>query len=85
MLGARGHKQFVGTPEQLVAFMQEWYEGYGCDGFNIMAPVLPGGMDEFVNEVVPVLQKQDLFRTEYEGVTLRDHLGLLRPQNGHFR
>lgn len=85
VLGARGHMQFVGTPEQLADFMQEWYDSYGCDGFNIMAPVLPGGLDEFVDQVIPVLQQRGLFRKDYTGNTLREHLGLSRPNVGHFR
>ncbi|WP_138495048.1 LLM class flavin-dependent oxidoreductase [Paenibacillus pinistramenti] len=85
LLGARGHMQFVGTPEQLADLMQEWYEGYGCDGFNIMPPVLPGDLNEFVDHVVPVLQRRGLFREEYEGSTLREHLGLKRPAPGHFK
>ncbi|WP_310551466.1 LLM class flavin-dependent oxidoreductase [Paenibacillus glufosinatiresistens] len=85
LLGARGHMQFVGTPGQLADLMEEWFEQRGCDGFNIMPPVLPGDLDIFVDQVVPVLQKRGLFRTEYEGSTLRDHLGLARPEIGHFR
>ncbi|MFD0714204.1 LLM class flavin-dependent oxidoreductase [Paenibacillus sp. GCM10027626] len=84
LLGARGHLQFVGTPEQLADLMERWFTGYGCDGFNIMPPVLPGDLDLFVDEVVPVLQRRGLFRREYEGATLREHLGLKRPPVGHF-
>ncbi|MFC7679306.1 LLM class flavin-dependent oxidoreductase [Paenibacillus sp. GCM10028914] len=84
VLASRGHMQFVGTPEQLADFMQEWYEGYGCDGFNIMAPVLPGGLEEFVDHVIPILQERGLFRKDYTGSTLREHLGLPRPKTGHF-
>jgi len=80
-LGARGHLQFVGTPEQLADLMEEWYDGFGCDGFNIMPPVLPGDLVDFVDHVVPVLQQRGRFRREYEGTTLRDHLGLERPVN----
>ncbi len=84
VLGARGHLQFVGTPEQLADLMERWFEQYGCDGFNIMAPVLPGGLDDFVDQVVPILQQRGLFRKEYTGHTLREHLGLERPGLGHF-
>jgi N-acetyl-S-(2-succino)cysteine monooxygenase len=52
-----------------------------ADGFNIMPPYLPGGLEEFVDEVIPVLQRRGLFRTEYEGRTLRENLGLARPVN----
>lgn len=79
LLGARGHMQFVGTPEQLADLMEEWFNGYGCDGFNIMPPVLPGDLDDFVEHVVPELQRRGLFREEYEGMTLREHLGLSEP------
>lgn len=79
LLGARGHMQFVGTPEQLTDLMEEWFNGYGCDGFNIMPPVLPGDLDDFVEHVVPELQRRGLFREEYEGTTLREHLGLSEP------
>jgi hypothetical protein len=59
--------------------MEEWFRNDGCDGFNIMPPVLPGGLDDFVALVIPELQRRGLFRTEYEGKTLRDNLGLKRP------
>ncbi|OMF23841.1 nitrilotriacetate monooxygenase [Paenibacillus sp. FSL H8-0548] len=85
ILGARGHLQFVGTPEKLADLMQHWFEEYGCDGFNIMAPVLPGGLDDFVDQVVPILQQRGLFRKDYTGNTLREHLGLERPSEDHFR
>ncbi|MGG4096469.1 LLM class flavin-dependent oxidoreductase [Paenibacillus lautus] len=84
ILTSRGHMQFVGTPEQLADMMQDWFEGYACDGFNIMPPVLPGDLDDFVNTVIPVLQERGFFRTEYSGTTLREHLGLTRPEPGHF-
>ncbi len=79
LIGARGHLQFVGTPEQTADLIETWFAEYGCDGFNIMPPVLPGDLDTFVDHVVPILQKRGLFREEYEGSTLREHLGLERP------
>ncbi|SEL49631.1 LLM class flavin-dependent oxidoreductase [Paenibacillus sp. OK003] len=85
LIGARGHMQFVGTYEQLADLMQQWFEEYGCDGFNIMPPVLPGDLNEFVDHVVPILQVRGLFRTDYTGSTLRDHLGLDRPGISHFQ
>lgn len=85
LLGARGHLQFVGTPKQLADMMETWLLQYEADGFNIMPPVLPGNLDDFVDHVVPILQQRGLFREEYEGTTLRDHLGLTRPSIGHFR
>ncbi len=64
--------------------MQSWLDGRGSDGFNIMFPYLPGGLDDFVDKVVPELQRRGIFRTEYEGTTLREHLGLPRPANQFF-
>jgi FMN-dependent oxidoreductase (nitrilotriacetate monooxygenase family) len=74
-----GTKVFVGTPEQLADWMEDWYQAYGSDGFHLQLPLLPGGLDEFVAQVIPVLQRRGLFRTEYTGTTLRDHLGLEVP------
>lgn len=85
ILSTRGHMLFVGTPEKLADLMEEWFESYACDGFNIMPPVLPGDLEDFVNLAIPVLQKRGLFRTEYTGTTLREHLGLERPNVGHFK
>jgi alkanesulfonate monooxygenase len=64
--------------------MQLWLEGEAADGFNVMFPWLPGGLDAFVDRVVPELQARGLFRRDYEGTTLRDHLGLPRPPNRFF-
>ncbi|MBO0996402.1 LLM class flavin-dependent oxidoreductase [Bacillus sp. SD075] len=79
--GARGHREIKGTPEQIADQMQEWFENGAADGFNIMPPYLPGGLDDFVDQVIPVLQQRGLFRTEYKGSTLRENLGLERPTN----
>lgn len=79
--GARGHWQLVGTPEQVADQLQEWFENEAADGFNVMPPVQPGSLDDFVNLVVPELQRRGLFRTRYEGRTLRENLGLARPDN----
>jgi FMN-dependent oxidoreductase (nitrilotriacetate monooxygenase family) len=76
---ARGHYSFVGTPEQLADFMAEWLDRGAADGFNLMPPVLPWMLDVFIAEVIPILQKRGMFRTEYGGLMLRDHLGLSRP------
>lgn len=78
---ARGHRTVVGTPEQVADAIGEWFHGGAADGFNIMPPVLPTGLTDFVDQVVPVLQKRGWFRTEYEGTTLRENLGLKRPIN----
>ncbi|QGG54921.1 LLM class flavin-dependent oxidoreductase [Paenibacillus sp. B01] len=82
LLGARGHLQFVGTPEKLADLIEDWFRSSACDGFNVMPPVLPGDLDTFVDEVVPILQRRGLFRREYESRTLRGHLGLERPAAG---
>lgn len=79
--GARGHREIKGTPIQIADQLQEWFENDAADGFNIMPPYLPGGLDDFVNLVIPELQNRGLFREEYTGHTLRDHLGLSRPAN----
>ena len=65
--------------------MEEWLLSEGSDGFNVMFPYLPGGLEDFVNRVVPELQRRGLFRREYEGRTLRENLGLPRPENRFFR
>ncbi len=74
----------MGTPAEIADQMQAWLEGRGCDGFNIMFPFLPEGLDDFVDRVVPELQRRGIFRTEYEGPTLRDNLGLPRVPNRFF-
>jgi len=79
--GARGHREVKGTPSEIADHMQEWFENGAADGFNIMPPYLPGGLEDFVDQVIPVLQKRGLFRTEYAGGTLRENLGLKRPEN----
>jgi FMN-dependent oxidoreductase (nitrilotriacetate monooxygenase family) len=79
--GGRGHLTFAGTPEQVADAIQLWWDNGAADGFNIMPPVLPRGLTEFVDQVVPILQARGLFRTEYEGRTLREHFGLARPAN----
>ncbi len=79
--GARGHRTILGTPQQIADQLEDWFINDGADGFNIMPPWLPGGLDEFVDLVIPELQRRGLFRTEYEGRTLRENLGLPRPVN----
>jgi hypothetical protein len=69
----------VGTPQSIADQLQQWFGEEGADGFNIMSPWLPGGLTEFAEQVVPELQRRGLFRTEYEGRTLRENLGLPRP------
>jgi FMN-dependent oxidoreductase (nitrilotriacetate monooxygenase family) len=71
--------RFVGTAEDVADQMQEWFDTRGCDGFVLAATHLPGAFEEFVRMVVPILQERGVFRRDYEGRTLRDHLGLERP------
>ena len=82
--GSYGGLALVGTPAMIADQMEEWLFSEACDGFNIMFPYVPGGLDDFVNQVVPELQRRDLFRREYEGKTLRENLGLPRPENRFF-
>ncbi|MEH6945715.1 LLM class flavin-dependent oxidoreductase [Bacillus sp. JJ634] len=79
--GARGHREIIGTPEQIADQLQEWFENEAADGFNIMPSVFPTGLNDFVDLVIPELQKRGIFRTEYTGSTLRENLGLARPVN----
>jgi FMN-dependent oxidoreductase (nitrilotriacetate monooxygenase family) len=81
LAGARGHRVVAGTPEQVADTIEEWFTSGAADGFNVMPPALPAGLDAFVDHVVPILQARGLFRTEYEGSTLRSHLGLDVPEN----
>ena len=69
----------IGTPSEIADAMQAWFENGACDGFNITPSHLPGGCEDFVELVVPELQRRGLFRTEYEGKTLRENLALKRP------
>jgi len=82
--GSYGGNAFVGTPAMIADEMQHWLEAEGCDGFNVMFPTVPAGLHEFVDQVVPELQRRGIFRRAYEGKTLRDHLGLARPANRFF-
>ncbi|MBZ9890792.1 LLM class flavin-dependent oxidoreductase [Mesorhizobium sp. BR1-1-3] len=77
--GARGHWRIVGTAAQVADELQTRFEGGAADGFNVMPSYFPGELDAFATLVVPELQRRGLFRTEYQGRTLRDHLGLKRP------
>lgn len=77
--GGRGHREIIGTPVQIADQLQEWFENEAADGFNIMPPVFPSGLNDFVEKVIPELQKRGIFRNEYEGTTLRENLGLKTP------
>lgn len=81
LAGARGHRVVVGTPQKVADEIEAWFRNEAADGFNVMPPVLPASLDDFVELVIPELQRRGIFRTEYEGDTLRDNLGLSRPQN----
>ena len=74
--GGRGHRTFAGTPEQIADELQSWFDLGAADGFNIMPPYLPGGLEDFVDRVVPILQERGLFRTDYTADTLRGHYRL---------
>jgi FMN-dependent oxidoreductase (nitrilotriacetate monooxygenase family) len=82
--GSYGTLEMVGTPAQIADIMEEWLTTEASDGFNVMFPYLPAGLDDVVELVVPELQRRGLFRHEYEGATLRENLGLPRPANRFF-
>lgn len=77
---ARGHWVLCGSAETVADTLQHWFENGAADGFNVMPPYFPDGLTDFVDLVVPILQERGLFRADYEGTTLRDHLGLDRPE-----
>ena len=77
---ARGHFTVVGSASQIVDVLEDWFHNEGADGFNILPPWLPTGLTDFVDLVVPELQRRGLFRTGYEATTLRGNLGL--PMRG---
>ena len=83
-VGGYGGLSFVGTAVTIADQMEEWLMSRGSDGFNIMFPFLPQGVSDFVDKVIPELQKRGIFRKEYEGATLRENLGLPRPKNRFF-
>ena len=81
LAGARGHFVTAGTPEQIADLMEDWFMDGAADGFNVMPPLLPAQLDVFAAEVIPLLQRRGLFRTEYAGTTLREHYRLPRPNS----
>jgi alkanesulfonate monooxygenase SsuD/methylene tetrahydromethanopterin reductase-like flavin-dependent oxidoreductase (luciferase family) len=81
LAGARGHFTFAGTPEQVADLIEDWFTDGAADGFNIMPPLLPSMLDVFNAQVIPLLQQRGLFRTAYDGKTLREHYGLAWPQS----
>ena len=76
---ARGHLVLIGTPTDIADELQAWFEDSAADGFNILAPIFPQGLDDVIELVLPELRRRGLFREDYEGTTLREHLGLARP------
>lgn len=82
--GGRVEGGFVGTAAEVADGLEEWFTAGACDGFTVQAPYQPGGFEEFTRQVVPELQRRGLFRTEYEGRTLRENLGLDRPESGEW-
>jgi alkanesulfonate monooxygenase len=84
LMGGFGGLEIVGTPGEIADTMQSWLETGAADGFNIMFPTVPAGLDDFVQLVIPELRRRGIFREEYEGTTLREHLGLPRPGNQFF-
>lgn len=81
VLSLMGHTVFKGSARQLADMMENWYTSQACDGLNVLVPVLPRGLTDFVEMVVPELQRYGLFRSEYRGNTLREIMGLPRPKN----
>lgn len=84
MMGGFGGLEFVGTAHEIADTMQAWLETDAADGFNIMFPTMPAGLDDFVTHVIPVLRRRGIFRNDYAGATLREHFGLPRPENRFF-
>lgn len=84
-IGSYGGLAFVGTPQTIADEMEQWLTEEASDGFNVMFPYLPEGLDDFVDQVIPELQHRGIFRKEYEGKTLRENLGLSRPSNRFFQ
>ena len=82
-----GHHVFIGTPESVADDMERWFREEACDGFNLLMPYMPGCLEAFVDQVVPILQARGLFHAEYSGATLRESLGLpaRRPNRRHQR
>ena len=75
---------FIGTPKTIADEMETWLAEEAADGFTCVFPFLPQGLQDVTEKLVPELQRRGLFRTDYEGTTLREHLGLPRPANRFF-
>ena len=85
VVGARAHRIVCGTAPQVADAMEEWFANGACDGFNVLPLTIPQGLEDIVNELLPELRRRRLFRTEYEGATLRENLGLPRPVSRYAR
>jgi N-acetyl-S-(2-succino)cysteine monooxygenase len=81
VIGQRAHRVVIGTPADIADGLEQWFTAGAADGFNILPLTFPGGLRDFVDLVIPELQRRGLFRADYEGHTLREHLGLPRPVN----
>lgn len=81
LLEGSARRDWVGTPEQIANQLEKWFLEGAADGFMLIAPLLPHGLEDFVDKVIPILQERGLFRLDYEGSTLREHLGLKNPNN----
>jgi len=83
VIGQRAHRVLIGTATDIADSLQEWLEAQACDGYNVLPPTFPRDLRDFCDGVIPELQRRGLFRTEYEGATLRENLGLPYPENRH--
>ncbi|MDD3446578.1 MAG: nitrilotriacetate monooxygenase, partial [Zavarzinia sp.] len=81
----RGNKRVIGTPMDVADAMEEWFSLGACDGYMVIFPTLPDGLEAFVAGVVPELQRRGLYKLDYEGTTLREHLGFRRPESRYAR
>jgi hypothetical protein len=79
-----GSPVIKGNPVQVADALEDWYSSKACDGFMVSNPVMPVGLCNVVELLVPELQRRGLFRTEYAGTTLREHMGLIKPENRYF-
>lgn len=79
----RGHRVVTGTGAEVADQLEDWFVDKGADGYNLIPPLMPSSLEDFIDQVVPELQRRGLFRTEYEGATFRENLGLPRPESQH--
>ncbi len=80
-----GHRVIVGTAEYMADEMEKWLKEEAADGFNVVCNHYPKPFEDFCSQVVPLLQRRGVFRTDYEGTTLRENLGLKIPENRYTR